>query len=219
MFPQLILFLAFYSLTVHAADVLTFKIADFQGNMLDLSSGSPNSLTPVQSFKNTNETRQNWKFFYAARGDENEYRVQNVAAPASILSYTTADITTPGGAEHTQIVGKQNVSTFWDIMPVAGKKGFSKCAESLPVRARELSKRRGIQQLHREGEQARHDGLACWFWQQSKFPYHARAVRCQESAPGVQTRCTLKRNACRRWRAQSGLALVRKFGAHTKCLL
>ncbi|KAJ7726783.1 hypothetical protein B0H16DRAFT_1697952 [Mycena metata] len=119
MFPKLILFLAFCSIAVHAADVLTFKIADFQGSMLDLSSGSPNSLTPVLS----------WRFFYAAHGDENEYRVQNVAAPASILSYTTADVTTLGGAEHTQIVGKQNVSTFWDIIPVAGKKGFSNFIE------------------------------------------------------------------------------------------
>ncbi|KAJ7154476.1 hypothetical protein C8R46DRAFT_1041515 [Mycena filopes] len=102
-------------------DVLTFKITDFQGSTLDLLNGSPNSLTP-------------WRFFYAMNGDENQYRIQNAGAAAlsSILCYTTADAATPGAALHTQIVGRpytDNVSTFWDVVDVAGRRGYSNLIE------------------------------------------------------------------------------------------
>jgi hypothetical protein len=58
MFSKFLLFLGFLNLA-HTADILTFKIKDFQGSMLDLSNGSPNSLTPVQSFTSTKTKSQN----------------------------------------------------------------------------------------------------------------------------------------------------------------
>ncbi|KAJ6590776.1 hypothetical protein B0H10DRAFT_2233526 [Mycena sp. CBHHK59/15] len=101
----------------NAADILTFKITDFQGSALDLTSGSPSSLTPVQSVMLI--SNRQWMFIYAAHGDENEYRIINVAG-SSILSYTTANdnVQGPAPAIHTQIVGNQNVSTNWDVLSV-----------------------------------------------------------------------------------------------------
>ncbi|KAJ7106334.1 hypothetical protein C8R44DRAFT_745403 [Mycena epipterygia] len=101
MFLKSFVFLGLFAIT-NAADILTFKITDFQGSMLDLTNGSSSSLTP-------------WLFIYAAHGDENEYRVVN-AVGSSILSYATAN--SQGPAIHTQIVGNQNVSTNWDVVPV-----------------------------------------------------------------------------------------------------
>ncbi|KAJ7677167.1 hypothetical protein B0H17DRAFT_1139814 [Mycena rosella] len=128
-----VVFLALLAVT-NAADILTFKITDFQGSSVDLTGGSPSPLTPVQSFTTSTNQSQNasqrfvpllytyqrpqWLFIYAMNGDENEYRVIN-AAGRSILSYTSDNYETPGPAIHAQIVGNQNVSTFWDIMPVS----------------------------------------------------------------------------------------------------
>ncbi|KAJ7648937.1 hypothetical protein DFH06DRAFT_555715 [Mycena polygramma] len=110
----------------HAADILTFKIKDYQGRMLDLTSGSPTPLAPIQSAAETKNKTQNWLFIYAQNGDENEYRVLNAAVP-TILSYTTAGvgIAPSGAAIHTQIVGSPNVSTFWDVvaMPKGNRNG------------------------------------------------------------------------------------------------
>jgi hypothetical protein len=58
-------------------------------------------------------------------GDANEYRILNDAV-ASILSYTTAGITTQGGAIHTQIVGNQNTATNWDVVSVQKQNGSFK---------------------------------------------------------------------------------------------
>jgi hypothetical protein len=60
-------------------------------------------------------------------GDANEYRILNDAV-ASILSYTTAGITTQGGAIHTQIVGNQpqNTATNWDVVSVQTQNGSFK---------------------------------------------------------------------------------------------
>ncbi|KAJ7106333.1 hypothetical protein C8R44DRAFT_806035 [Mycena epipterygia] len=114
MFLKSFMFLGLLAIT-SAADILTFKITDFQGSVLDLTSGSPKSLTPVQSFTATKNTSQNWLFIFAAHGDDNEYRILN-AAGSSILSYATAN--SQGPAIHTQIMGNQNVSTNWDVVPV-----------------------------------------------------------------------------------------------------
>ncbi|KAJ6596543.1 hypothetical protein B0H10DRAFT_2327199 [Mycena sp. CBHHK59/15] len=141
MFLKSLMFLGLLAIA-NAADILTFKITDFQGSALDLTSGSPSSLTPVQSVKNTRKKSQNasrrifsryfmlisdrqWMFIYAAHGDENEYRIINVAG-SSILSYTTANDNVKGPAPgiHTQIVGNQNVSTNWDVLSVP--KGYVK---------------------------------------------------------------------------------------------
>ncbi|KAJ7258409.1 hypothetical protein B0H12DRAFT_1232308 [Mycena haematopus] len=102
----------------HAADILTFQIMDFQGSTLALTSPGPNSLVPVESIKNAGNIAMimQWDFIYAARGNPNEYRVVNRYGP-SILSYTTANITSPSlSALHAQVVGNQNVDTFWILV-------------------------------------------------------------------------------------------------------
>ncbi|KAJ6471631.1 hypothetical protein C8R47DRAFT_1297501 [Mycena vitilis] len=58
MFSKSLLLLAFLY-TAHAADILTFKIKDYQGRMLDLTSGSPAPLTPIQSAAETKNKTQN----------------------------------------------------------------------------------------------------------------------------------------------------------------
>ncbi|KAJ7155060.1 hypothetical protein C8R46DRAFT_1296149, partial [Mycena filopes] len=158
MFPPKSLLVLLFSVIAgaQAGTVYTFKITDFQGSTLDLLNGSATSLTPVLSTTATNETSQNascpfslpsssslpphlspriltgWLFFFGMQGDPYQFRIQNAAAPASILCYTTADAATPGAAEHTQIVGRpytDNVSTFWDVVDVAGKGGYSNLIE------------------------------------------------------------------------------------------
>ncbi|KAJ7154473.1 hypothetical protein C8R46DRAFT_1041513 [Mycena filopes] len=122
MFPSkslLVLLLSAVVTGAQAGTVYTFKITDFQGSTLDLLNGSSASLTP-------------WLFFFGMQGDPYQFRIQNAAAPASILCYTTADAATAGAAEHTQIVGRpytDKVSTFWDVVDAVGKEGYSNLIE------------------------------------------------------------------------------------------
>ncbi|KAJ7148045.1 hypothetical protein C8R43DRAFT_952674 [Mycena crocata] len=113
------IFLGFLGFTT-AADILTFKIIDYQGMALDLTDGRNTTLNPVQSAASTKDKSQNWLFIYAAHGDQNEYRVVN-AAGSTVLSYTTATVAGPTTALHAQIAGNQNVDTNWDVLPLASK--------------------------------------------------------------------------------------------------
>ncbi|KAJ6599707.1 hypothetical protein DFH09DRAFT_1128660 [Mycena vulgaris] len=118
MFLKSLIFLSVLAIT-NAADILTFKITDFQGSSVDLVGGSLSSLTPIVSSTTNKNKTQNWLFIYAAHGDTNEYRIINAAA-SSILSYSTADTKASGAALYAQIVGNQNVSTNWDVVTSNG---------------------------------------------------------------------------------------------------
>ncbi|KAF7338893.1 hypothetical protein MSAN_02212500 [Mycena sanguinolenta] len=135
MLAKYLLLLGFFAI-VHAADILTYKIMDFQGSMLQLTSIGSNSLVPVESVKNAKGKGLNWNFIYAARGNPNEYSITNKDGP-SILSYTTASMMNPSSALHAQIVGNQNVGTFWilEFLDRNGTISFTEKTSGLAITA------------------------------------------------------------------------------------
>ncbi|KAK7059934.1 hypothetical protein R3P38DRAFT_2838601 [Favolaschia claudopus] len=102
-----------------AADILIYKISDFQGRMVDLANGNANSLTPVHSYLATGEAQQNWQFIFAAHGDTGEYFISNAGVPSSALSYSTAILANGTAEKHVQIVGNRatdvRATTFWEL--------------------------------------------------------------------------------------------------------
>ncbi|KAJ7273831.1 hypothetical protein C8J57DRAFT_1714881 [Mycena rebaudengoi] len=103
--------------TVNAA-VLTprityaWSITDFQGNMLDLADGNASLFTPVQSFTPTNTTNQQWAVI-SSQDARQVYELVNVASN-TVMTHTTALLTPPGPALHTQIIGG-DLTTFWKL--------------------------------------------------------------------------------------------------------
>ncbi|KAF8217434.1 hypothetical protein K438DRAFT_1795011 [Mycena galopus ATCC 62051] len=129
MFFKLPLLLLGFVAISHAADIFMYMIKDFQGSMLGLTNPGLTSLNPVVSVKNGRDEGQYWAFIYAARGDTSEYEIVNgfTTNVSSILSYSTVNDTTPGTAYHSQVVGNQDVTTFWDVLFVKNNKKADMC--------------------------------------------------------------------------------------------
>ncbi|KAJ6450375.1 hypothetical protein C8R45DRAFT_1127955 [Mycena sanguinolenta] len=128
MLAKYFLLLGFFAIS-QAADILTYKIMDFQGSMLQLTSIGSNSLVPVESVRNAKGKGLNWNFIYAMRGNPDEYRITNQDGP-SILSYTTASMD-PSSALHAQIAGNQNVGTFWILNKFLDRNGTFSFTEKI----------------------------------------------------------------------------------------
>ncbi|KAJ7290311.1 hypothetical protein C8J57DRAFT_1705739 [Mycena rebaudengoi] len=89
-----------------------WSITDFQGHLLDLAFGNTSLFTPIHSFTPTNKTNQLWAIIFSQDARQ-VYELVNVASN-TIMTHTTALLTPPGPALHTQIVGG-NLTTFWKL--------------------------------------------------------------------------------------------------------
>ncbi|KAJ7849166.1 hypothetical protein B0H13DRAFT_1906335 [Mycena leptocephala] len=109
-----------------------FRIEDFQGHMLDLSDGSPQPFTPVQSFTPADTTNQQWALI-SSQDARHLWELANVGS-VTILSHTTALLQKPGPALHSQIVGS-NQTLFWRLASSSEGSRFTDAETGLALTA------------------------------------------------------------------------------------
>ncbi|KAJ6596333.1 hypothetical protein DFH09DRAFT_1407495 [Mycena vulgaris] len=109
-----------------------FNIVDFQGHLLDLTEGSNQLFTPVQSFTATNASNQEWALI-SSQDARQLFEIINVRSN-TIMSHTTALLQTPGPAIHAQIVGS-NQTIFWGLEDTSKGRRFIDADSKLALTA------------------------------------------------------------------------------------